>query len=473
MSNINSDTIIYKGKPKLQGKPILNFREGIQKVMSYITSESGFFIPIVVFFSLVALVVYEINTALHDRDPMSHLIEYVFLTTIPIIVIFSYISYSSFDKKTNMLFLNLVVSGLILFLIVYGFINLSNIKFNTTLNQIFYYGMILLIVVVGLSTFYAIFQNQLRTTDTWTSFWIEMIFYIPCMMDIFVKNIIKDYTDTSNRTIILFGIEVVLLIIYFYLYPMYKKSIHNNGVVIINKPVFLDSTHSNLITKLIDADNANKISPPYLDNPLHILLQPDLSTYSYRKNYAISMWVYVNPMPLNRIGYVKETNIFYYGYGGNSAVIDLNNSADTSPESSESPELSNYHPRLSMTQVEKNYVFNFYYSGSTVKHQLELPLQKWNNVLFNYVNNGVDVFINGELSLSYTFSDDIPIYEDKDDIFIGDTNFLHSLNDNGISMNTNGLYGAICNIVYYREPLKKHDIVTNYNLLMLNNPPIL
>jgi hypothetical protein len=45
---------------------------------------------------------------------------------------------------------------------------------------------------------------------------------------------------------------------------------------------------------------------------------------------------------------------------------------------------------------------------------------------------------------------------------------------NGImNINANGLYGSICNIVYYKDPLTKRQIVLNYNILSQNNPPIL
>jgi hypothetical protein len=259
---------------------------------------------------------------------------------------------------------------------------------------------------------------------------------------------IKDYTDTSNSTIVLLIIEIILMIIYFYLFPRYKQSIYNNSVILLKKPVYLNYVTSRLIQPLRDVD-ADKMSTPVLNNSLtNLILQQDPSTYPFRRNYAISMWIYVNPMPTSRVGYSDETNIFSYG------TID------------------GYHPKLSLIQEKNSYLFNFYYSGNEPTHQLELPLQKWNNIVFNYVNNGVDVFINGKLSLSHNFSHDIPKYKDLDDIFVGDTNkFLndkHKIN----FLNANALYGSICNIAYYMKPLTKHDIVFNYNMLSLNNPPL-
>jgi hypothetical protein len=88
-----------------------------------------------------------------------------------------------------------------------------------------------------------------------------------------------------------------------------------------------------------------------------------------------------------------------------------------------------------------------------------MPSQKWNNIVFNYSSNKVDLFINGILEKTFIFDDSnkIPVYADNDVIRCGQPN---------------GLYGAICNIVYTKENLLNNQIVNNYNILMLKNPPL-
>jgi len=43
--------------------------------------------------------------------------------------------------------------------------------------------------------------------------------------------------------------------------------------------------------------------------------------------------------------------------------------------------------------------------------------------------------------------------------------------DNG-QVNNDSIYGSICNIVYYKNPMTNIDIINNYNLLMYKNPPV-
>jgi hypothetical protein len=90
------------------------------------------------------------------------------------------------------------------------------------------------------------------------------------------------------------------------------------------------------------------------------------------------------------------------------------------------------------------------------QHIVELPSQKWNNFVFNYNNQLVDIFINGHLVRTIEL-DEIPIYNPTDLVTIGQDN---------------GANGAVCNIQYYTNPLTKYQIVNNYNLLMDANPPI-
>ena len=426
----------------------MSFNE-IQNYTNYFINEG--IIPIVVIGSLVTFVVYQIYSVINDEDIMKNFNFYY--TLIPLVFLFCYIIYVIFDNKTKYMFFIISIPTIIAFLIIYSLLKISSFKFNLTLQSLLSYAFIGFIILVGLSLFYNIFEIQLRSSDTWGSFWLEMIFYLPCMFDTFIKYILNDYANTSTRTIILFIIEIILIISYLLFYPMYKKSVYNNGIIVQKNPVFLHKVVSNLI-KPITETGTNK-APEYHvnNNPLSWIFQQDPSTYAYRTNYAISMWVFVNPRPMSRLAYDKETNIFLYGRDETSTDV------------------AEYHPKLTMIQEDDNYVFNFCYSGSSAQHQMELPLQKWNNIVFNYVSTGVDVFINGEFKLSYNFSNDMPNYNDDDDIVIGGKEYNEILNN--VNINSNGLYGSICNIVYYKNPLSKRDIVINYNILVVNNPPII
>ena len=87
---------------------------------------------------------------------------------------------------------------------------------------------------------------------------------------------------------------------------------------------------------------------------------------------------------------------------------------------------------------------------------VNIESQKWNNIVFNYNGDKVDIFINGDLVKTATIVDGIDIKDDD----------LLSYGSN------EDLDGAICNIKYYKKPLTKYQIVNIYNVLNGQNPPI-
>jgi hypothetical protein len=119
-----------------------------------------------------------------------------------------------------------------------------------------------------------------------------------------------------------------------------------------------------------------------------------------------------------------------------------------------------------------------YYAGKSAKHKIEIPFQKWNHIVFNYREGGVDLFLNGKLLKSYSYStNELPNYSENDKIEVGDELTIYKEKRIGdeiteIPHTVDGLYGAICNVAYYKRPLLKSEIVRNYNLLFYKNPPI-
>jgi hypothetical protein len=123
-------------------------------------------------------------------------------------------------------------------------------------------------------------------------------------------------------------------------------------------------------------------------------------------------------------------------------------------------------PRINYTNdindAKQRDKYNFYFTDSTrtPNYQITLPSQKWNNIVFNYSSDKVDLFINGNLETTFYFDETNkrPHYSDMDNVTVG--------------QNNKGLYGAICNVVYYKTNLLNNQIVNDYNVLMLKNPPV-
>jgi hypothetical protein len=135
------------GKQKIETTPTVNINEAVEKLMDFIVEKSDILIPFIGITALVILVIYQIYAAINDKDPLKNITNYIYLTIIPIIIIFAYIVYAIFDNKSKILFYKLVIGGIVLLGIVYGTITLSNLNLNLTLQNIFAYGFIGIIVL--------------------------------------------------------------------------------------------------------------------------------------------------------------------------------------------------------------------------------------------------------------------------------------------------------------------------------------
>jgi hypothetical protein len=238
---------------------------------------------------------------------------------------------------------------------------------------------------------------------------------------------------TSNIVFILFVIEAILLFLYFYIPTLLKGVFVTSG-----KPLLPDSRFLDMSTVIATGED---LKVPRNASDLLTTAMQD-TNYNFRQNFAISMWIYVNTQDSSHGAYNKETTIFDYG-SGNPKITHLRN--DTSKN------------------IEDMYRFYFTNNTSTKSGEnnyYDIPLngQQWNNIVFNYSNGAVDLFINGEIKRTMMLDNFMPYtYDASDSIKVGEQN---------------GLDGAICNVVYYNNPLSLYNIVVNYNYLQFKNPPI-
>ena len=85
----------------------------------------------------------------------------------------------------------------------------------------------------------------------------------------------------------------------------------------------------------------------------------------------------------------------------------------------------------------------------------ELPMQKWNNIVINYDNGTLDLYINNEMVAS---EPNIIPYLSQDKITIGQKN---------------GLSGGICNVIYFPQALSLAKISMFYQTLKNFSTPVL
>ena len=413
---------------------------------SIIPASSGNPTYIYGFYLVVIIILYfvysQIYLASNDAKAFTKNFNYNLLViAAPVILILFLILFLSFDMSFSIpvLFVS-IIACIIVYIIVY--LGKTGV-FDAIFNSYMLYVLTGLISLVGLSIIYVILSEKIRKLPGWIGFFANLLFYIPCMIRDIIGFISAEYAKTSNTLIILFIIEILLIMMYFYILPFaYKKSFPDK-IVLLDEPVML---------------NTQK----YIDEPLQ-----DMKKNS---NSSISFWLYLNPGPNTKISYTKETTIFNYS-----------NSKEDVP-----------HIRVSYSNENGNNDFNMYVGSQMFK--ITLPLQKWHNFVINFVSYdeaiptpppetsqsetptepiiirkyNTDIFINGELERSlertYDFHTKTPTFGIEDIIYTGSGGITNS--------NIQGLYGAICNVVYYKVPLTKLAIVYNYNLYSIKNPPM-
>ena len=272
-----------------------------------------------------------------------------------------------------------------------------------------------------MAIFAYMFANYLKSLDGPIGFLTYLIFYLPCLAVDFVQYIIKEFKMTSNAVYILFIIEILLILTYLYAPYLVSKIIKKEGINLMGESAFLD------IKKVIGNSDQLKIK----DDSVFDIKQP-----TFRKEYSLSMWVYLNTQSPSFMAYSRETPIFDYG-NGKPKVVYFNNTSDPKHK-------------------DKIIV---YFTDSTARpssHEFSITHQSWHNIVFNYTSDHVDLFVDGTLEKTYDFEDNHPTYLVTDNITVG---------------STDGLDGAICNVTYYNNVQTKSQIVNTYNLLMNKNPP--
>ena len=177
--------------------------------------------------------------------------------------------------------------------------------------------------------------------------------------------------------------------------------------------------------------------PTYINKKTNIGLYENLkgdeSDHNY--NYGLSSWIFLMAQPPSYgVGYSKFTKVL--DYAGKPTIW-------YNPEINTLKITTNAYKKDNSTPYEK-----------TVYKTTKLPLQKWNNIVINFVGGTLDVFINKKLVASV--SNLIP-YMSNDAINIGDNP---------------GISGAVANVTYFSRPISQQKITFFYNNLVNKDPPI-
>ena len=390
---------------------------------------------------LVGIIVITILIYVFDKYPNfiydnTETIFYVSIILVPLYLGMSGLNIDTEDimKSQSMFYIYLLIAAYSI-MMFYNYVDFSNYQ----LEMAQYILLILIFVsVIGfLAIAYRIFNNYLRSLDGTLGFISYFIFYIPCLLSDFITYILSEFKSTTNDVYILFLLELVVILLIVY-YPDIIDAIYNSSsdIVLLYKPDYLNKRKT-----IYNLEDLKKESV-YINTEL-------AKNKGISKNYSISLWVFVNPEA--SVNPNNEYTLFSFD-GKPELKFKYNKVNNDDTDAS-----------VILKEKDKSYVYRAYLTNVPNSNSdldfidLNAPIQKWVNFVFNYSGNNVDIFVDGELQQTRVL-DKLPTFSDFDTITIGD--------DLGIS-------GSICNIKYYTNNLTRRQIAQMYNVYSNLNPPIL
>jgi hypothetical protein len=327
-------------------------------------------------------------------------------------------------QKTLTVIFGIITSGLLIGWIVYMAQNSSTTAtgvFKTIINTLLVISILALVynIVIAKSPVGNAKKNN------FVDLLINVILYIPCIFSDIINLIVKEYNLAKSQnsqfvtSIILMAISIILFVLYFKLPSVEEKIALQGGTQLVNNPVNTNQLHT-----LAGYQELNK-------------------TDEFDYKYGISCWIFIDAMPPNtNPSYSNYTSILNYG---NKPNILYNGTTNTLMIIMEQKGLK--------TDNAKTYELDD--NGNRIIYKKEnFLLQKWNNIIINYIGGTLDIFLNNDLVKSEI---EVVPYMSLDNLTIG--------TDNGIN-------GGICNVVYFKEPLTGPNIYYLYNLVKDKTPPV-
>lgn len=311
------------------------------------------------------------------------------------------------------------VAALFIYTIWYAGLSIWSISILSYLSS----AVFLLILVVAMALFFYLFGSSFKSSTGWGGVFVRIFFYLPCLTLDFIQYMKNEFQMTTRPVYILLLVQAILIAFYVYIPKIVYYFSKIDAIPILAGSAFLDIPQTFEVSNEILLPNAIQMSDVVESVP--------------NRNYALSMWLFVNHYTTNTIAYNKETPLFNYGEG-RPKITFVNDDANTR---------DTY--RIYFTNAPGVDSADRYY-------ELKMPGQKWNQIVFNYTSNYVDLFVNGHLERTFYLKNKQPDFSTADIVKVGATD---------------GINGAISNVVYHKKPLSKSAISARYNTLKKQSPP--
>ena len=277
--------------------------------------------------------------------------------------------------------------------------------------------------------------NYISGPPTWSSLLFKIVIYIPCMC-LNLADYFRGELKLAQRQwtyVILLFFEIAFVALLFLLPKIFDAVVNHNGEVILDKVLPLNEKSEPLDITTPNSDNSTTVSltPSLADN---------VKTNTPHYSYGISAWFYIHPEPPKNSYSPADDGISILNFATDANGAD----AQGAPQVFFNPKTNQL---VISIQTETN---------NTVKVDVpnQILLQRWNHLFINFNNSGImDVFLNGHLESSTP-------------------NVIPKLPKTLIVGSPGGIYGQICNVVYYKDVVGSQGVSWIYNSHKLLNPPL-
>lgn len=273
--------------------------------------------------------------------------------------------------------------------------------------------------------------NYISGPPTWSSLLFKIVIYLPCMC-LNLADYFRGELKLAQRQwtyVILLFFEIAFVALLFLLPKIFDAVVNHNGEVILDK-----------VLPLNEKSEPFDITTPNSDNSTTVSLTPSLAdnvkTNTPHYSYGISAWFYIHPEP--------PKNSYSPADDGISILNFATDSNGGAPQVFFNPKTNQL---VISVQTETN---------NTVKVDVpnQILLQRWNHLFVNFNNSGImDLFLNGHLESSTP-------------------NIIPKLPKTLIVGSPGGIYGQLCNVVYYKDVVGSQGVSWIYNTHKLLNPPL-
>jgi len=212
----------------------------------------------ILFVAIVIVIIYYGIT-----DPLlqtTRLYTYIFSIVIPLIGILLFLKEDIVNAGiANWWYISIFLGGLLAvtaIIALYYYLPTGSTSLFVINSIIFLF--LFLIVAIGLAIVYNIGEEYFSKQTGLYNVWIQVLFYIPCLISDFILYIFEEFSIIPNMVFVLFIIEIVLVLMYVYGEDVANKVITNGGKVLLADYRQLNSVNTIADSRQFQIDSPKK-----------------------------------------------------------------------------------------------------------------------------------------------------------------------------------------------------------------------